>query len=186
MNVPTDLNGLVDTWGMQACMPRDLTTSLWKSTRDRQDFTEELYLNVTLIQYKLNKVQQNSTFYKVMLDTTAGNFELPNYMNGEIAGSLLEKDPNRLCGEHCERQTINGDEGRKVGDKRRGINTANDSTLPLEVVTDKGPLLTIVLAPFGDTSFIQSRQAHPQAYASVIYLWSRSLPMQGLVLSWLP
>lgn len=59
-------------------------------------------------------------------------------------------------------------EEHKVGDKRRDLNTANDSTLPLEVVANKGPLLTIAMALFGDTSFIQSRQAHPQAYASVI------------------
>lgn len=36
------------------------------------------------------------------------------------------------------------------------------------MVANKGPLLTIAMALFGDTSFIQSRQAHPQAYASVI------------------
>ncbi|KAJ5356579.1 hypothetical protein N7517_011188 [Penicillium concentricum] len=170
-NVTTDPNGLVYTWGMQACMPGDLTTSPWKSTRDRQDFTEELYLNVTLIQYNVNKLntnQQNSTFYKVTLDTTAGYFELPNYMNGKIAGPLLEKYPNSLCGEHCEPETINGDEEHKIGDLRRDLNTANDPTLPLEVVANKGPLLTIAMALFGDTSFIQSRQAYPQAYASVI------------------
>lgn len=40
--------------------------------------------------------------------------------------------------------------------------------MPLEVVANKGPLLTIAMALFGDASFIQSRQAHPQAYASVI------------------
>lgn len=92
-------------------MPRDLTTSPWKSTRDRQDFTEEVYLNVTLIHYNVNKLnqdQQNSTFYKVTLDTTAGYFELPNYMNGEVAKPLLKKDPNSICGEHCEPETIDG------------------------------------------------------------------------------
>lgn len=36
------------------------------------------------------------------------------------------------------------------------------------MVANKGPLLTIAKALFGDASFIQSRQAHPQAYASVI------------------
>lgn len=93
-------------------MPRDLTTSPWKSTRDRQDFTEEVYLNVTLIHYNVNKLnqdQQNSTFHKVTLDTTAGYFELPNYMNGEVAKPLLKKDPNSICGEHCEPETINGE-----------------------------------------------------------------------------
>ncbi|CRL31015.1 unnamed protein product [Penicillium camemberti] len=164
-NVTTDPNGIVYTRGIQACMPRDLTTSPWKSTRDRQDFTEEVYLNVTLIHYNVNKLnqdQQNSTFYKVTLDTTAGHFELPNYMN-VFAVNIVEPE------------TINGDEEHTIGDKRRDLNTANDRTLPLEVVANKDPLLTIAMALFGDTSFIQSRQAHPQAYASVI---DSNVPME--------
>lgn len=111
-NVTTDANGLEYTWGLQACMPGNLTKSPWKSTRDRQDFTEELFLNVTLIEYNLNPAntdQKNTVLYKVTLDTTAGYFELPNYLNGEVAGPLLENDPNSLCGEHCERETINGE-----------------------------------------------------------------------------
>ena len=98
--------------GLQACMPGNLTKSPWKSTRDRQDFTEELFLNVALIQYNLNTAntdQQNIVLYKVTVDTTAGYFELPNYLNGEVAGPLLENDPNSLCGEHCERETTNGE-----------------------------------------------------------------------------
>jgi hypothetical protein len=95
------------TWGVQACMPANLTSSPWKSTRDRQDFTEELYLNITLINYEYMQYgdyQANSTFYKVTLNTTGGYFELPNYMNGGSAGSLLDKDPNTLCGNDCEIQ----------------------------------------------------------------------------------
>ena len=98
--------------GLQACMPGNLTKSPWKLTRDRQDFTEELFLNVALIQYNLNTAntdQQNIVLYKVTGDTTPGYFELPNYLNGEVAGPLLENDPNSLCGEHCERETINGE-----------------------------------------------------------------------------
>lgn len=87
-------------------MPRDLTTSPWKSTRDRQDFTEELYLNLTSNQYFTTTNQQGSTFYKVTLEQTAGYFELSNHMNGEIAEPLLEKDPDSLCGAHCEPETV--------------------------------------------------------------------------------
>lgn len=35
---------------------------------------------------------------------TAGYFELPIYMNGQIAGPLLDKDPNNICGSSCETQ----------------------------------------------------------------------------------
>lgn len=97
------------TWGVQACMPANVTSSPWKSTRDRQDFTEELYLNITLINYEYMQYgsdgdQVNSMFFKVTLNTTGGYFELPNYMNGGSAGSLLDKDPNSLCGNDCEIQ----------------------------------------------------------------------------------
>lgn len=35
-------------WALQVCMPSDLRQSPWKKTRNRQDFSEELYINVTL------------------------------------------------------------------------------------------------------------------------------------------
>lgn len=89
------------TWGLQACMPRDLRASPWRSTRDRQDFTEEIYLNVSLSTYELTF----SNTYKLTVGTTAGYFELPNYMNGNTAGPLLEKDPNSSCGENCETES---------------------------------------------------------------------------------
>lgn len=84
----------VDGWGLQACMPANLINSPWKSTRDRQDFSEVLYLNVTLY---LN----DSNMFRITVNTTAGYFELPNYMNGGLPGPLLAKDPNSLCGRDC-------------------------------------------------------------------------------------
>lgn len=99
----TDIAGLAYTWGLQACMPADVTRSPWKSTRDRQDFSEELYLKVTLIRYQATVFDhQDTSFYKITLNTTAGYFELPNYMNNGTAGPLLDKDPNNLCGNDCE------------------------------------------------------------------------------------
>lgn len=92
-------------WGLEACMPANVTHSPWKATRDRQDFGEELYLNVTAYdenQYSIGS--RNSTFYKITLNTTAGYFELPNYMNGQTAGPLLEKDPHDRCGISCVEQ----------------------------------------------------------------------------------
>lgn len=106
-----NVNDLYSTaWGLEACMPANVKQSPWKSTRDHQDFTEELYLNVTLIGYEglfmtldgFERFSGNHTFYKVNLDTTAGYFELPNYMDGGRAGPLLDKDPNAICGNSCE------------------------------------------------------------------------------------
>ncbi|KAJ5993684.1 hypothetical protein N7451_009408 [Penicillium sp. IBT 35674x] len=163
------------TWGVQACMPTNVTSSPWKSTRDRQDFTEELYLNITLINYEYIQYgsdgdQVNSMFFKVTLNTTGGYFELPNYMNGGSAGSLLDKDPNSLCGNDCEIQGFENniydhdDESKR---KRRDLTISEDDSLPLETVQNKGPLLTIALALFGDGSFIQTRQAYPQTFAAL-------------------
>lgn len=96
----TQADGDAAIWGLQACMPANVTQSPWKPTRDRQDFTEELYLNITLIS-SLSDGDSNETFYRITLNTTAGYFELPNYMNGDVAGPLLEKDPNDICGHAC-------------------------------------------------------------------------------------
>jgi hypothetical protein len=81
-------------WGLEACMAADMTKTPWRPTRDRQDFTEELFLNIS---YGFG-----TFLYKVTLDTTAGYFELPNYANGGVAGPLLEKDPNVIHGKYIK------------------------------------------------------------------------------------
>jgi hypothetical protein len=83
-------------WGLKACMPANVANS-WNSTRDRQDFSEELHLNVTVLNLTSGNIE--SGFYKITLDTTAGYFELPNYMNQGVAGPLLDKDPIAVCGD---------------------------------------------------------------------------------------
>lgn len=42
-----------------------------------------------------------STYIHITVDTTAGYFELPNYMNSQKAGPILNDDPNATCGESC-------------------------------------------------------------------------------------
>ena len=93
----------VETWSVKACMPTDLTKSPWKATRDRQDFSEELYLDISFgIQTEgadLFDYHPGTSRYqlKIVLGTTAGYFELPNYMNNGTAGPLLDK-----CDGVCE------------------------------------------------------------------------------------
>jgi hypothetical protein len=94
------------SWSIRVCMPANLLTSPWKATRDRQDFSEELYINITF--------KDNGTFprdsalgdvaFKVTLNTTAGYFELPNHMNSGLPGPLLLKDPVKNCGPDCPNQ----------------------------------------------------------------------------------
>lgn len=79
-------------------MPKDGRQPLWKPTRDRQDFSEELYVNVT---YGLDPIEYA---VKITVDTTAGSFELPNYWNGEKPGPLLPQQPECREDQNCEHQ----------------------------------------------------------------------------------
>lgn len=66
-------------------MPPNMTKSPWLPTRDRRDFSEELYSNVSVTGIFNNTFignWQGIALYRVTLNTTAGYFELPNYMNG--------------------------------------------------------------------------------------------------------
>jgi hypothetical protein len=96
------------SWDIQACMPANMTESPWKSTRNRQDFSEELYLNITIsgCDDTFWGLGGNITLYRVTVNTTAGYFELPNYMNNGQAGPLLENDPTDLCGSDCDGQGL--------------------------------------------------------------------------------
>lgn len=80
-------------------MPANVTQSPWRPTRNRQDFSEELYLKVS-VSFPIDNIPPDNA-YKITLNTTAGYFELPNYMNGGTAGPLLDEDPNNICGNHC-------------------------------------------------------------------------------------
>ncbi|ORY10276.1 hypothetical protein BCR34DRAFT_485989, partial [Clohesyomyces aquaticus] len=96
------------TWGVQVCMPNDNTQPPWEFNRDRQDFTEHLYLNITLAGFNYDKpssVRRINTisYAKITVHTTAGYFELPNYKNQGVAGPLLDRDPfmNGDCSHDC-------------------------------------------------------------------------------------
>lgn len=77
-------------WGIRACMPPGSTNSPWKPTRGRQGFTETLYINATS---GIIDNDYDLCLAKIELKTTAGMFELPNYMNDGKPGPLLAEDP---------------------------------------------------------------------------------------------
>ena len=80
-------------WYMRLCIPPNSTASPWTATRDRQDFQETLYLNVST--YAAKYRSEKKCIARVDLKTTAGLFELPNYMNDGKPGPLMEKDPDK-------------------------------------------------------------------------------------------
>jgi hypothetical protein len=85
-------------WSAEACMPGNLSTGKWQSTRLRQDFSESLYLNLSFLRWDAANASQ---LFKLQVDTTAGYFELPNYMNGQTPGPLLNGDPKDECEHTC-------------------------------------------------------------------------------------
>lgn len=87
-------------WAIEACMPYNQAETPWKSTRLPQRFSEELYLNVSASGCLASYYPINN-YYLLTINTSAGYFELPNYMNGGVAGPLLDQDPNSICGNDC-------------------------------------------------------------------------------------
>ena len=84
-------------WAIEVCMPAASRERPWKATRNRQDFSEEVYLNISFSD-RSNLRIVSSTELKVVVNTTAGYFELPNYLNGGTVGELLESCDG-ACGE---------------------------------------------------------------------------------------
>lgn len=171
------------TLALHACMPNNNTLSPWAFTRDRQDFTEELYLNITVLGLSdSTRGQINElSFAKVTVKTTAGYFELPNHMNGGATGPLLATDPfasNATCGHDCLDGHVQAT--YPAGTERPDAPTIDYICSPtnssctydpyfLETVSNKGPLLTVAMALFGHGSFIQTRLSNPEAYAGMVY-----------------
>lgn len=94
-------------WGLSVCMPANMSQSPWRATRDRQDFSEEMFLNISVDNVSLflsgetNLPNSKKAFFRITVDTTAGYFELPNHMNGQKPGPLLEH-----CDESCNSQNF--------------------------------------------------------------------------------
>ncbi|KAJ5835334.1 hypothetical protein N7447_001360 [Penicillium robsamsonii] len=151
------------SWGVIACMPGNMTESPWRVGRTRQDFSEVLYLNMTQEEYASGGYSGqgagNKALYRITVDTTAGFFELPNYMNKGVPGPLLDQDPLDLCDQHCVEQDKIQSFPDDYGYRRRDENTASalkDASLSSISTDKKGPLLVAALAAFGPGSFVDT------------------------------
>ncbi|KAJ5619083.1 hypothetical protein N7510_003067 [Penicillium lagena] len=160
-NYSSVING-DESWAITACMPADVTQSPWKSTRDRQEFTETLYLNISVSDiYERQDTPAGGALFQINVTTTAGFFELPNYMNDEMPGPLLESDPTTsLCGADCYAQHIGIYAKKRV--RRASTTTGNATNPPTNGLStiNKGPLLTTAHAMFGPGSFIETFSAY--------------------------
>lgn len=156
------------SWGVIACMPGNMTESPWQMTRNRQDFSEVLYLNMTQEEFSpgsyVSQGAGNKALYRITVNTTAGFFELPNYMNKGLPGPLLDQDPVDLCDQHCLNQSRTYSSNFYRRDEITASSTLKAASLGPISTQNKGPLLSIALATFGPGSFVDTV---PTIYANL-------------------
>ncbi|QIW94513.1 hypothetical protein AMS68_000031 [Peltaster fructicola] len=152
-------------YSVSACMPYNQGMSPWKATRARQDFYEELYLSFSLGRQSSGS---DTGYYKIRVNTTAGYFELPNYMNGQVAGPLLANGPNGLCGPDCYEQGTSKNPIKNSSLLRRAspiVGNMSANSLTAEFKSNTGPLLMTAIAMFGNGSMLSTRALHPDSYS---------------------
>jgi hypothetical protein len=77
------------------CVPGNLSLSPWTLSRDRQDITEELFLDVSLDSvFPFTKSRVDVTLHCTAF-TTRGYFEVGNYRNNHAWGPVLDTGPSR-------------------------------------------------------------------------------------------
>lgn len=161
-----------DSYAVDVCMPFNVSDTPWKAQRSRQDFSEELYLNITLIGFETthdSSLTAGNYIFKATLNTTAGYFELPNYMNGELPGPLLDDGPEAHCGQQCSEQFYRFDDRldrRYLESSNRTDPTPNNAPSSLSYSMNKGPLLSTALALFGAGSYLDIHHTVTETYQS--------------------
>ena len=136
---------------LKVCMPNGGNFSRWKATRDRQDISETMFLHAGYGNSRnpvtMNLNPANATF-KLVVNTTLGYFELPNYNNSGIAGPLLAKNPFdcKANPHQCVSQSLS----------KRSL-LVNESNFEVSRTTNPGPLTMMALALFDPGSFIATQ-----------------------------
>ncbi|OJJ49039.1 hypothetical protein ASPZODRAFT_13776 [Penicilliopsis zonata CBS 506.65] len=173
-NLDTEYDSSFD---VVACMLDYTTTSPWTATRKPQNFSETLYLNLTQQGYS---AMSNVHLYKITVKTTAGYFELPNYMNDLTPGPLLDEDFASLCGTDCP------DQNEWLYVKRADTTNdvvSSDWNALVETQINPGPLLTTAAAIFGPSSFIET---WPSTFAEINASLAQSVPNSNNICLELP
>lgn len=156
---------------LEVCLPGSDGQSPWLDTNGRQDFTEVLYVNLNS-SLTLSPEQSDEALksymkpFKIIMNTSAGLFELPNVKNGQIPGPLLSKSSSE--------NNIFGND-RVLTRKRRDYD-------PSSFPSATGPLATIAFAIFGPGSFAESPQTasdYDTNYNENLTTYLRSIGNQG-------
>lgn len=139
---------------LQVCVPDDISESPWKATRDRQDITEQMFLNISFGTAENLATGDNNpanVTLKLSVNTTLGYFELPNYNNSDIAGPLLPKDPHDTCHN-------NTDECLSQWKSKRSLQfKESENSFEIGDIANQGPLAMLAAALFDPGSFIATQ-----------------------------
>ncbi len=126
------------------------TSSPFRVTTEAQTIKEVLYLDLYTFLWSDNEYQGE---HKIEVSTTLGYFELPNYALLNEPGELLRNRTNIT--NLSSRRRAKRDDGL---DDLSPVVVSTDSngtaaTLALETMENKGPLLNMVYALFGNGSY---------------------------------
>lgn len=136
------------------CMTTNITESPCKATHNRQDITENLYLNITS---RYMESRHGTSFHESTAASSLGYFELPNVHNGYQSGQLL----NEL---KLEDPTGDGFAGTSTTEAKRAAQVAYPGDALQQVGNNLGPLTTLGLALFGKGSFVDTSLTNPSSY----------------------
>lgn len=131
------------------CAPGETGASPWKDTPDRQDISEELWLDYQRTSGSAGDVEgitdEGSNYTQHCFgNSTLGYFELPGYWNGHVAGPLLDKIPPNgpnLTYQNGNLQQLTA--GTPLGPAEEGHGVP-------------GPFLTAIMAIFGPNTFFNA------------------------------
>ncbi|KAF7134168.1 hypothetical protein CNMCM5793_005847 [Aspergillus hiratsukae] len=146
-------------YDVEICMPGNMSESPWKNELSRQDFSEELYFKMNFSGHggMLNYVPRPGIYSrKLTLHTTTGYFELPNYANGQIPGPIIDESPFGTSPRNFTTRDLDSDTAW----------TTLNATLNVINAGNKGPLLYIAMALFGEGSFADVQHTVLAAYAN--------------------
>ncbi|KAI3317955.1 hypothetical protein HD806DRAFT_351339 [Xylariaceae sp. AK1471] len=174
------------------CTPGTYDASPWSLSRNRQDITEEFFIDV----YQPNKWDsaffgESFTTY-CLAKTTRGAFELPNYHNNFIAGPLLDNLPD------AQDPATTNDQFPKPKSIPNWVNSPAQADVNyrwpystnfpydnLQQVTP-GPLATVMISMLGNESWIVPLQNISEtSESSTLETISRAMCTGGIpLLSW--
>ncbi|KAJ4311815.1 hypothetical protein N0V94_007757 [Neodidymelliopsis sp. IMI 364377] len=151
---------------IRVCVPGKVGAFPWKLSRNRQDITEEIYLDLwdgDLSGWPSPSFRNISGTIRCEVKTTRGYFELGNSLNNDTYGPLLDQWPNyeQMRNDFNDFVELDSDEGTSYI-PTESDNFAGDEAfytytgVPSMQWRTSGPLMTSAIAMFGNTSWLHN------------------------------